>query len=98
MSHEIHEGSVNHVEWASPAFGLKLYSAGSEGLVGILELKKNSWITSSFYAHDCSINSLSLRPLALNEEEEERANTYPMLATVAKNHVVVIWRHTSDIK
>lgn len=27
--HEIHKGSVNHVEWASSAFGLKLYSAGN---------------------------------------------------------------------
>jgi len=27
--HELHEGSVNHVEWAPIEFGLKLYSAGS---------------------------------------------------------------------
>jgi WD40 repeat protein len=67
--HEIHEGSVNHVEWASPAFGLKLFSAGSDGSIAILELRKNAWATSSFSAHECSINSLSLRPLALNEEE-----------------------------
>ena len=49
--HEIHEGSVNHVEWASPAFGVKLFSAGNDGSVGILELKKGAWVTSSFSAH-----------------------------------------------
>jgi hypothetical protein len=27
--HEHHEGSVNHVEWAPAAYGIKLYSAGS---------------------------------------------------------------------
>lgn len=96
--HEIHEGSVNHVEWASPAFGVKLFSAGNDGSVGIMELKKGGWTSTSFSAHECSINSLSLRPLALNEEEEERQNTYPMLATVAKDHMVKVWRHTSEVK
>jgi WD40 repeat protein len=51
VSHELHEGSVNHVEWASSAFGLKLFSAGSDGSVAILELKKGSWSQSSFAAH-----------------------------------------------
>lgn len=54
-------------------------------------------MTSSFCAHECSINSLSLRPLALNEEEEERPNSYPLLATVGKDHVLKIWRHTSEV-
>jgi hypothetical protein len=57
---------VNHVEWASPAFGLKLFSAGSDGTVGILHLKKNNWSQTSFIAHECSIHGLNLRPLALN--------------------------------
>jgi hypothetical protein len=49
---------------------LKLFSAGSDGTVGILQLKNNNWSQMSFAAHECSINSLSLRFLALNEEEK----------------------------
>lgn len=66
--HELHEGSVNHVEWASSAFGVKLFSAGSDGSIVILELKKGAWVQEKFAAYECSINSLSLRPLALNED------------------------------
>lgn len=50
-----------------------------------------------FSAYECSINSLSLRPLALNEDEEDSANAYPMLATVGKDNVVKVWQHTSEL-
>ena len=42
--HELHEGSVNHVEWASSAFGVKLFSAGSDGSIVILEPRKGAWV------------------------------------------------------
>jgi WD40 repeat protein len=68
--HELHEGSVNHVEWASADYGCKLFSAGSDGSVAILELKKNAWVSSSFFAHECSVTSMSVRPVPLSEAGE----------------------------
>jgi len=59
-------------------------------------MKKNSWNHFSYSAHECSINSLSVRPIALNEEEDEKINSYPMIATVAKDNVVKIWKHVSE--
>ncbi len=64
--HEHHEGSVNHVEWAPAAYGIKLYSAGSEGKVCIFEVRKNGWDLMAFSTHDSSINSLSIKPIDLN--------------------------------
>lgn len=65
--HEMHEGSVNHVEWASPAFGLKLFSGGNDGSITILEVRKNQWVTGRFFAHESPITSLTLQPPPLNE-------------------------------
>ena len=94
--HYLHDGSVNHVEWAPPGYGCKLYSAGSDGSVALLEVKKNNWVSSNFFAHECSITSLSVRPLALSEFGEEQSG-YPMIATSAKDNSIKIWRHTQDI-
>ena len=70
---------------------IEIFSTGSEVAVVILELKKNSWVSSHFYAHECSIDSLAVWPLALNESEY-LSSEYPMVATTAKDSSIKIWR------
>ena len=56
--HYLHEASVNCVEWAQS--GLKLYAAGGDGYVSIIELSGKTWKTSKFNASDHEIAYLAL--------------------------------------
>ena len=63
--HELHEASVNCVEWAP--CGFKLYAGDSDGKISIMELAGKSWKTSIFSASESAITAVSIQPLPLGE-------------------------------
>jgi len=63
--HDLHQGSVNWVEFCP--IGLKLYAGSSDGYVSVLELNQKNWKSIIFQISDLSVACLAIQPLPLGE-------------------------------